>query len=195
MPTFPPNRPGLHVAVVDSPLGPLTLAATEAGLAAVHFDRWRHAPPARDATDGDTDAPAAVAALLERAGRQLAEYFARRRTVFDVPLALEGTPFQRTVWEALRAIPFGGTLSYGALARRVGDAGAARAVGAANARNPVAIIVPCHRVVGHAGALTGYGGGMERKRWLLVHEGALPETLGAENRASSEPVGRRAGPF
>lgn len=172
--TRSPSR--IRTVVVDSPLGPLTLAATEAGLAGVHFDRWRHAPPGR-APDAQGGMPASVAALLDGAASQLAEYFALRRTAFDLPLALEGTPFQRRVWEALLAIPFGETSSYGAIARRLGDAGAARAVGAANGRNPVAIIVPCHRVVGSAGALTGYGGGMERKRWLLVHEGALPEDV------------------
>ena len=98
---------------------------------------------------------------------QLEEYFAGERTLFDVALEMEGTPFQRRVWRELEAIPYGETISYGELARRVGQPSAARAVGLANGRNPVAVIVPCHRVIGADGSLTGYGGGMERKRILL----------------------------
>jgi methylated-DNA-[protein]-cysteine S-methyltransferase len=98
---------------------------------------------------------------------QLQEYFARERTTFDVPLALEGSPFQRRVWNALLEIPYGTTTSYGELARRIGKPAAARAVGLANGRNPVAVIVPCHRVIGADGSLTGYGGGLERKQHLL----------------------------
>jgi methylated-DNA-[protein]-cysteine S-methyltransferase len=111
--------------------------------------------------------------LLERARRQLAEYFARSRTTFDLPLDAVGSVFQRRVWDALRAIPYGTTVSYSELARRLGDSRATRAVGAANGRNPIPIIVPCHRVVGARGELTGFGGGLDRKRWLLEHEGAL----------------------
>jgi len=114
-----------------------------------------------------------ASALLTRARRQLAEYFARTRTTFDVPLDPAGSAFQRRVWDALRAIPYGTTLSYSELARRLGDPRATRAVGAANARNPIPIIVPCHRVVGASGQLTGFGGGLDRKRWLLEHEGVL----------------------
>jgi len=119
----------------------------------------------------EDDGPAS--ALLTRARRQLAEYFARTRTTFDVPLDPAGSAFQRRVWDALRAIPYGTTLSYSELARRLGDPRATRAVGAANARNPIPIIVPCHRVVGASGQLTGFGGGLDRKRWLLEHEGVL----------------------
>jgi methylated-DNA-[protein]-cysteine S-methyltransferase len=111
--------------------------------------------------------------LLERARRQLAEYFARSRTTFDLPLDAVGSVFQRRVWDALRAIPYGTTVSYSELARRLCDSRATRAVGAANGRNPIPIIVPCHRVVGARGELTGFGGGLDRKRWLLEHEGAL----------------------
>jgi len=111
--------------------------------------------------------------VLARAGQQLGEYFAGTRTTFDIPLDAPGTAFQRRVWDALRAIPYGTTLSYGELARRLGDVRATRAVGAANGKNPIPIIVPCHRVVGANGALTGFGGGLDRKRWLLEHEGAL----------------------
>ena len=101
---------------------------------------------------------------------QLEAYFAGSRQTFDVPLALAGTDFQRRVWEGLLEIPYGHTMSYGELARRVGRPGASRAVGLANGRNPVAIIVPCHRVIGANGTLTGYGGGLDRKVWLLDHE-------------------------
>jgi methylated-DNA-[protein]-cysteine S-methyltransferase len=115
--------------------------------------------------------------VLARAGQQLGEYFAGTRTTFDIPLDAPGTAFQRRVWDALRAIPYGTTLSYGELARRLGDVRATRAVGAANGKNPIPIIVPCHRVVGANGALTGFGGGLDRKRWLLEHEGALTTTI------------------
>jgi len=171
----PPNASRVHTTASASPLGPLTLAATEAGLVGVHFPTHRHSPPwHREGSAADAGgAPPAVVELLRETAAQIDEYFSRRRVEFDLPIAAEGTLFQQRVWSALRAIPFGETISYGELARRVGDPGAARAVGSANAHNPVSIIVPCHRVVGHTGSLTGYGGGMERKRWLLVHEGAL----------------------
>jgi len=110
---------------------------------------------------------------LARARQQLAEYFAGTRTAFDVPLDPAGSAFERRVWDALRTIPYGATLSYSELARRLGDVRATRAVGTANARNPIPIIVPCHRVVGASGELTGFGGGLDRKRWLLEHEGVL----------------------
>jgi methylated-DNA-[protein]-cysteine S-methyltransferase len=100
----------------------------------------------------------------------LDEYFAGRRWRFDLPLSLDGTVFQRAVWAALRQIPYGQTASYGDIAARVGNPKAVRAVGGANNRNPVAIIVPCHRVIGHGGSLVGYGGGLDTKRWLLDHE-------------------------
>ncbi|HEX7610606.1 MAG TPA: methylated-DNA--[protein]-cysteine S-methyltransferase, partial [Solirubrobacteraceae bacterium] len=108
-------------------------------------------------------------ALADVAG-QLAAYFAGTLTEFDVQLELAGTDFQREVWQALRAIPYGETISYGELAQRVGKPSASRAVGLANGRNPIAIIVPCHRVIGADGSLTGYGGGLARKAWLLEHE-------------------------
>ena len=108
--------------------------------------------------------------MLVAAARQLAEYFAGRRRAFDLPLAPAGTPFQQQVWRQLLQIPFGSTCSYGALARAVGRPSASRAVGAANGRNPISIIIPCHRVIGSDGSLTGYGGGEPAKRWLLDHE-------------------------
>jgi methylated-DNA-[protein]-cysteine S-methyltransferase len=111
--------------------------------------------------------------VLARARQQLEEYFARARTTFDLPLDPVGSAFQRRVWDALRAIPYGTTVSYSEIARRLGDVRATRAVGAANGQNPIPIIVPCHRVVGAHGELTGFGGGIDRKRWLLEHEGAL----------------------
>jgi methylated-DNA-[protein]-cysteine S-methyltransferase len=110
--------------------------------------------------------PAPFAPVVE----QLEAYFAGERRTFDLPLAPTGTPFQRQVWEELARIPYGETVSYAELAARAGRPGAARAAGAANGRNPISIVLPCHRVVGSSGALTGYAGGMERKRWLLAHE-------------------------
>lgn len=108
---------------------------------------------------------------LPQVRAQLAEYFAGAREAFDVPLRLHGTAFQRTVWTALLDIPFGQTRSYRQQAQHIGQPAAVRAVGAANGQNPISIIVPCHRVIGASGALTGYGGGIERKRWLLAREG------------------------
>ena len=112
--------------------------------------------------------------VLTETARQLDEYFARKRTRFDLPLAPEGTAFQRQVWQALLEIPFGQTMSYGELARRIGQPAAVRAVGAANGHNPIAIVIPCHRVIGSTGRLVGFGGGLETKRFLLALEaGAL----------------------
>ncbi|HEX5073371.1 MAG TPA: methylated-DNA--[protein]-cysteine S-methyltransferase [Gemmatimonadaceae bacterium] len=113
--------------------------------------------------------------LIDEARRQLVAYFAGRLRTFDLPLAPNGTDFQRRVWSALREIPFGTTISYAELARRVSNSAAVRAVGAANGRNPIPIIVPCHRVIGSDGSLTGFGGGLHRKQWLLRHEGGQIE--------------------
>jgi methylated-DNA-[protein]-cysteine S-methyltransferase len=157
----------------ESPIGPLTAAATDAGLTALLFETHRHGPSgaetARWRAARASGAPAAR--VLEAARAQLDAYFAGTRTTFDLPLAPRGTPFQHRVWRALRDIPYGETVSYAEVARRIGAPDAVRAVGAANGRNPVSIVVPCHRVIGADGALTGYGGGIERKRWLLAHEG------------------------
>ena len=144
-----------------SPLGELVLTASETALTGVYFPTSRH-------IGGE-----AKSQVLVRACQQLAEYFARTRTTFDLPLDPTGTPFELRVWEELRAIPFGATRSYGEVARRLGDVRLTRAVGAANGKNPIPIIVPCHRVVGAKGELTGFGGGLDRKRWLLEHEGAI----------------------
>jgi methylated-DNA-[protein]-cysteine S-methyltransferase len=149
--------------VIASPLGPLTLVATDEALTGVQFNE-RTGP----GTPGDTSPPAHP--VLDLAARQLEEYFAGERKAFSIPLAVEGTPFQRAVWSRLEQIPFGEQRSYAWLASAVGDSNACRAVGAANGRNPLAIVVPCHRVVGGDGSLTGYAGGLDRKRWLLAHE-------------------------
>jgi methylated-DNA-[protein]-cysteine S-methyltransferase len=149
--------------VVDSPVGPLTLVAHDGALSGLYMAGQRYRPA--DATFGPEDP-----SLFGAAATQLAEYFAGTRTTFDLPLDLIGTPFQRTVWHALREIPYGETVSYGELAQRLGRPSAARAVGLANGRNPIGIIVPCHRVVGSSGDLTGYGGGLARKRHLLDFE-------------------------
>jgi methylated-DNA-[protein]-cysteine S-methyltransferase len=154
---------------VPSPIGELLLTADAAGLTAVAFAPPGHARPAGDDARGAAGPAADVLALT---GAQLDAYFAGERADFALPLAARGTPFQERVWAALREIPFGETVSYAELARRVGAPAAVRAVGGANARNPLAVVVPCHRVVGADGSLTGFGGGLDRKRWLLRHEAA-----------------------
>ena len=148
---------------IDSPVGPLTLVATDGGLSGLYMHEQRHRPAPE--AFGEPD-PAPFAAVIE----QLQEYFDGDRTDFDLPLSLRGTPFQRSVWDELTKIPYGETISYGELAARLGNPAASRAVGLANGRNPVGVIVPCHRVVGSTGGLTGYGGGIERKRHLLAFE-------------------------
>jgi methylated-DNA-[protein]-cysteine S-methyltransferase len=162
----------MRFTTMPSPVGELTLAATDSGLAAVYFERHKygHSDDERRGWMPDDGTANAASATLAAAREQLTAYFDGRLRVFDLPLDAEGTPFQRQVWAELRKIPFGGTASYGDLARRVGDPGKARAVGAANGRNPISIVVPCHRVIGADGSLTGFGGGIERKRWLLAHE-------------------------
>jgi methylated-DNA-[protein]-cysteine S-methyltransferase len=149
--------------VIESPMGPLTLVAADGVLAGVYMDMQRHRPPEESFGDFD-DAPFAAVRT------QLAEYFTAERTDFDLPLAMAGTEFQRTVWTALQQIPYGETVSYGKLADLIGKPNASRAVGLANGRNPISIIVPCHRVIGSNGDLTGYGGGIDRKRALLAFE-------------------------
>lgn len=152
----------------ESPLGDMLLAATGRGLAGVWFVGQKHMPDTRGWRED------AAHPVLREAVAQLRAYFAGERTDFDLPLDLQcGTPFQQDVWRALRAIPRGGTTSYAQLARQVGKPQAARAIGAAVGRNPVSIVVPCHRVLGSGGSLTGYAGGLERKTALLALEGAL----------------------
>ncbi|MFG1645282.1 methylated-DNA--[protein]-cysteine S-methyltransferase [Amycolatopsis sp. NPDC049252] len=152
-------------AVVDSPFGPLTLVAQGDALCGLYMVRQRHRPD--EVTFGEPDPGAGIFA---RAETELKEYFAGQRHEFYVPLTFVGTPFQQLVWAELRKIPYGTTTSYGELADRLGKPSASRAVGLANGRNPIGIIVPCHRVVGANGSLTGYGGGLERKRHLLDFE-------------------------
>ena len=151
---------------VESELGGVTLAATDHGLAGVWFDAQRHAPD----TSGWIEA--AEHPVLRQAAAQLEDYFAGRRDDFDMPLDLShGTQFQQAVWQALLRIPRGGTTSYGRLGAEIGKPAAVRAVGAAVGRNPISVVVPCHRVLGADGSLTGYAGGLERKSRLLRLEG------------------------
>jgi methylated-DNA-[protein]-cysteine S-methyltransferase len=169
--------------LVDSPLGPLTLVADDGVLCGLYMTGQRHRPP-EDAFGVPDSRPFAEAV------RQLGAYFAGELTVFDLPLRLDGTPFRQRVWSALRDIPYGQTISYGQLADRIGNPAASRAVGLANGRNPIGIIVPCHRVIGASGSLTGYGGGLDRKRRLLAFESgagdqallpiSAPDTVGSE---------------
>lgn len=145
-----------------SPLGWLDIETTQSAITSIRY------------CDGlgieDNPNDLAVEAL-----RQLDEYFERERNEFDLPLQMNGTPFQKTVWTKLLDIPFGKTISYLELSRRLGNANAIRATGQANGQNPLPIVVPCHRVIGTDGSLVGYGGGLWRKRWLLSHEEALPQ--------------------
>lgn len=155
----------LSSTVIDSPVGELTLVASDVGLRAVLWPGDRPQRVAHADTVANPSHP-----MLVMATTQLAEYFAGTRSSFDVPLDPVGTDFQQAAWTALRAIPYAHTESYGEQAERMGDRRKARAVGAANGRNPISIIVPCHRVVGANGALTGFAGGVDTKAWLLDHE-------------------------
>ena len=152
-----------HLVLEPTPVGPLTLVADGEALVAVWMEDQRHHPG--ELTYGVS--AAADDPVLTRAAAQLEEYFAGERTEFDLPLAAQGTEFQRRVWAELERIPYGETATYGELARRLGNPTGSRAVGLANGRNPLGIVVPCHRVVGTSGDLTGYGGGLPRKRLLL----------------------------
>lgn len=155
----------LRYTTVDSPIGELLLLGDSHALRGLHMQAGPR--PMTVASGWEPDAPA-----FTNVRAQLAEYFAGRRTAFEMAFVLDGTPFQQRVWNALRAIPYGETISYGKLARAIGRPMAARAVGLANGRNPISVIVPCHRVIGADGTLTGYGGGTERKRMLLDLEAA-----------------------
>ncbi len=148
-------------SIVDTPIGPLGLIASATGLRGVRFNGRRLRPEGRSP-------------VLADAARQLHAYFEGELVSFDLPLELEGSDFQQRCWRALATIPYGQTVSYGEQARRLGlGPDAARAVGAANGRNPLPIVLPCHRVIGADGSLTGFGGGLPAKRFLLEHEGAL----------------------
>lgn len=149
-----------HVA---SPIGLIVVQASDRAVVGISFvEDQRQAP----------DASGKPSTILSDALLQLVEYFTGRRRSFNLVLELRGTPFQRLVWRTVQTVPYGGTVSYGTIATAIGNPGAVRAVGAANGANPLPIIVPCHRIVGSNGALTGYGGGLWRKAWLLEHESA-----------------------
>jgi methylated-DNA-[protein]-cysteine S-methyltransferase len=158
----------LSTITIDSPVGRLRLFGTTDELVGLYL-------PVQAAPD----APRRATRVLDLTAAQLAEYFAGARQTFDLPLAPRGTGFQQLVWQALAKIPYGVTLSYGELARTIGRPSASRAVGAANGKNPISIVVPCHRVIAANGELTGYAGGMAAKQWLLEHERALPAARAA----------------
>ncbi|MEO9180159.1 MAG: methylated-DNA--[protein]-cysteine S-methyltransferase [Acidimicrobiales bacterium] len=151
------------ISTIESPIGPLRLTARDGALTGVYMNAQRHVPTLpNDLAHDDT--------WFKHVASQLNAYFSGNLTAFDVPMNFSGTDFQCSVWRQLSSIPYGETISYGELARRIGNPNASRAVGLANGRNPISIIVPCHRVIGANGSLTGYGGGLERKAWLLEHE-------------------------
>jgi methylated-DNA-[protein]-cysteine S-methyltransferase len=164
----------------QSPIGWLELVSTETHIVVVRF------------VDTSGQAPAESPAVLATCVQQLSEYFAGQRATFTVPLNPPGTPFQQQVWRKLVEIPFGATSTYGHIAAELGNPNASRAVGHANGRNPIAIILPCHRLVGSNGSLTGYGGGLWRKAWLLEHEqGAEEQGRGGEGEQRSRGAGER----
>jgi methylated-DNA-[protein]-cysteine S-methyltransferase len=158
-------------AVIDSMLGPLTIVAEDGQIRCLYMDLQRHRLDDREL--GEPDQGGRDVEPFKAAADQLDAYFAGERTTFDLPLAARGSDFQQRVWAALLGIPYGATESYGDLAQRIGSPGAARAVGLANGKNPIGIVIPCHRVVGSNGSLTGYGGGLDRKRQLLDLERAV----------------------
>lgn len=173
--------------IIDSPIGPLTLVRDDAGITGVYMPEHRPAPD--EARFGERDDAAFADAV-----QQLGEYWAGERTAFELPLAPSGSGFQLRVWEALRSIPHGETRTYGWIAEQIGQPTAVRAVGLANGRNPLSILVPCHRVVGASGALTGYAGGVERKRFLLDHEaGSALDLDHAPAGAAADAVPRGGG--
>jgi AraC family transcriptional regulator of adaptative response/methylated-DNA-[protein]-cysteine methyltransferase len=162
----------LTSALLDTPLGPMTAIVNDRGLVLCEFGDRRALPGQLERVHrlfGETP-ETGTHPLLDQTRRELDEYFAGTRTDFAIPLVVSGTPFQESVWNELLRIPFGATTSYEKLGARIGRSGAARAVGRANGDNRIAIIIPCHRVIGANGSLTGYGGGEDRKRWLLEHE-------------------------
>ncbi|MAY74064.1 MAG: cysteine methyltransferase [Phycisphaerae bacterium] len=164
---------------IDTPLGPLTAIASDAGLAALDFGhRDRSFEPFEPTSSGSHP-------VIDQIALELDAYFTGELTAFTVPLDLHGTPFQVEVWRALLEIPTGETRSYVDIARAVGKPAASRAVGLANGRNRIAIVVPCHRVIGADGRLIGYGGGLDRKRWLLEHEGAHAEAALFDGRVTA----------
>ena len=153
-----------HHIIIDSPIGELLVTASDDALTGLEMAPFE--PPAEPSRARAND-------VLKAARTQLNAYFRGKQMQFDLPLEPEGTPFQQGVWQELTRIPLGETITYAQLAERIGRPGHFRAVGSANGRNPISIIVPCHRVIGSGGSLTGYGGGIDRKRWLLDHEAAM----------------------
>lgn len=180
---------GSWETVMQSPIGRVRIAASEAGITRMEIASQHSASQA--SRSGSPQARAHVAQAI----RQLKEYFAGQRREFDLPLDLRGTPLQQRVWRRLLDIPFGQTMTYGELARRVGSPKAARAAGAACGANPVWLVVPCHRVIGSDGGLHGYGGGLWRKEFLLKHEGALRETPNSKARTRRPATPRQQALF
>ncbi|MEA2551949.1 MAG: methylated-DNA-[protein]-cysteine S-methyltransferase [Fimbriimonadaceae bacterium] len=174
-----------YFTIFDSPIGQLLLTSDGASITRLFMEDYEGGPTASSdflGTNGHARfgslphadwQDGAALPMIRKAKDQIDEFFAGNRHDFDLPLKPEGTEFQRTVWDELTRIPFGKTISYGELARRIGKREASRAVGLANGRNPISIIVPCHRVIGASGRLTGYGGGIDRKEWLLGHEATV----------------------
>jgi methylated-DNA-[protein]-cysteine S-methyltransferase len=165
---------------LDTPLGRMLLVSSANGLCGAHFVGQKYFPKIDPSWKRETS----------KAGRELAEYFAGERAVFSVPLAAEGTPFQRAIWKEISKVRFGETITYAELARRAGFPGSARAAGAATGRNPLGVIVPCHRIVGTNGSLTGYAGGLSKKKALLALEGLAPATPSRRRplRAAAAPA-------
>ncbi|HKW36809.1 MAG TPA: methylated-DNA--[protein]-cysteine S-methyltransferase [Burkholderiales bacterium] len=159
-----------HYDFYDGSQGRMLVVANGVGLCGVYFDGQKYLPDVDPEWRRDPNL-----AVLRQVKRELAEYFAGERRRFETALAPEGTPFQRSVWKAISTVAFGETISYGELARRAGCPGSARAAGAATGRNPIGIVVPCHRIVGANGSLTGYAGGLDRKRALLALESGVRE--------------------
>ncbi len=153
---------------IESPVGELLLASNGKTLTGLYLKGQKHFPK-----DIKNKVSSPQLPLFIQVEQQLIEYFGHQRQHFDLPMQATGTEFQKQVWQRLNDIPFGETISYGALARQIGQPSASRAVGAANGRNPISIIVPCHRVIAASGKLTGYAGGIDRKQWLLAHEQKL----------------------
>jgi methylated-DNA-[protein]-cysteine S-methyltransferase len=158
-----PEHISTRFTTMPSPIGELLVTADDEGVTGVFMEVHRHGPGSTEGWVRDDD-------MLANVRRQLDEYFAGKRRDFDLVLNPHGTDFQQRVWKELREIPYAGTCSYGDIANAIGNPKGVRAVGLANGRNPISIIVPCHRVIGSNGSLTGYGGGIERKEWLLAHE-------------------------
>jgi methylated-DNA-[protein]-cysteine S-methyltransferase len=150
---------------MDSPVGKILLTASDRAITGLYLKNQKYFPKLAETAEELDRSP-----ILDLAQTQLAEYFALQRQQFDLPIEPEGTEFQKQIWQLLQKIPFGETISYGTLAQWYGQPNASRAVGAANGRNPISIVVPCHRVVASTGKLTGYAGGLDRKQWLLHHE-------------------------